>query len=96
MLVVFSPLAEADLEDIESAMFMDSPQYALRFMRELREHCNRISQFPQSCPLREELGVGIRVLVHERYLLFYRERNNQLRIERIIYGSRDLGNIDIF
>ncbi len=31
------------------------------------------------------------MLPHGRYLIFYREANKGLRIERILHGSRDIG-----
>jgi toxin ParE1/3/4 len=44
--------------------------------------------------LRPELGDGVRVLPHGRYLIFYREVIKGLRIERIMHGARDIGGDD--
>ena len=40
---------------------------------------------------RPELGDGICMLPYRRYLIFYREMNKNVRIERIMHGARDIG-----
>ncbi|WP_269446195.1 type II toxin-antitoxin system RelE/ParE family toxin [Gloeobacter violaceus] len=67
----------------------------MQFVRDLREHCRKIGQFPASYPQREKLGAGIRAMVHRRYLLFYREINAQVRIERIVHGARRLEDLGL-
>jgi toxin ParE1/3/4 len=66
----FSPLAEFDLEEIADYIDRDKPHRALSFIGEIRERCRNIVTFPEAAPLREEFGVGIRVVPFGRYLIF--------------------------
>ena len=43
---------------------------------------------------RSELGEGIRMWPHGRYLIFYREQGQAIRIERILHSSRDIDGDD--
>lgn len=43
---------------------------------------------------RPEFGSGFRMLPFGRYLIFYREVANILRIERIMRSARDIDNED--
>jgi len=92
--VRFSPAAQADLMDIAIFIAEDNPRRALRFVDELERKCEALGQAPGIGTSRTELGEGIRVLPHGRYLIFYREANKGLRIERILHGSRDIGHED--
>lgn len=92
MQCIFSALAEADLEEIADYIARDNPRRALSFIDELREQCSRILVFPQAFPLREELGAGIRAIPFGRYLIFYTQESNTVRIERILSGSRLLSS----
>ena len=47
----FTPLAEADLEDIGDYIARDSRQRALSFVRKLRERCVKIAQLPRAARL---------------------------------------------
>jgi toxin ParE1/3/4 len=87
----FSPAAQSDLMDIATFIAQDNPKRALTFVEELESKCEALSRAPGIGTSRAELGEGIRVLPHGRYLIFYRDAKNQLRIERILHGSRDIG-----
>lgn len=89
---IFSALAEADLEEIADYIARDNPRRALSFVDEIRKHCSKIPAFPQAFPLREELGEGIRAIPFGRYLIFYTQDSNKVRIERILSGSRLLSS----
>lgn len=86
----FTRLAEADLTEIALYIASDSPQTALRFVDELREHCHQLTEHPARNPLREEYGAGVRIAVHGRYLIFYATDDHTVVIERILHGSRHL------
>ena len=90
MRVVFSVLAERDLEEIADYIAADNPRQALAFVRELRAHCLRIVAAPLAWPVRSELGAGIRSSSHGRYVSFFRVQREQLLIARILHGARDL------
>ena len=81
-------MAAADLEEIADHIARDNPHRALSYINEIREHCSKILTFPKAFPLHEELGEGIRAIPFGRYLIFYTQDSNKVRIERILSGSR--------
>jgi toxin ParE1/3/4 len=89
--VTFSPAAETDLMDIAVFIAQDNPKRALTFVDELEGKCDALGGAPGIGTSRPELGEGVRMLPHGRYLIFYREASKGLRVERIIHGSRDIG-----
>ena len=86
----FTELAESDLTQIALTIAADSPQAALRFVDELRRHCEQLTDHPARNRLREEYGSGMRVAVHGKYLIFYADCGSAIVIERILHGSRHL------
>jgi toxin ParE1/3/4 len=46
MQVVFTVQAEQDLEEISDYIAIDNPSRAISFVREIREHCAKISSSP--------------------------------------------------
>jgi toxin ParE1/3/4 len=95
MKVKFSPAASDDLIEIASFIAEDNQRRALSFIDELEAACHRLGATPGLGTARTELGDGIRMWPHGRYLVFYREHLRELRIERILHGSRDIGDEDI-
>jgi toxin ParE1/3/4 len=87
---VFSRLAEADLEAIGDYIANDNPTRALSFVRELRNRCRAIVQFPRAAPLRPELGRDLRMVVFRDYVIFYRHSREKVIIERVLHGARDI------
>lgn len=94
MKVSFSPAAQADLLDIAVFIAQNNPARALTFVDELESKCDALGGAPGIGTLRPELGEGICMLPHGRYLIFYRAVNQDLRIERIMHGARDIGGDD--
>ena len=94
MTVRFSPAAQTDLMDIAVFIARDNPARALTFVDELEQQCERLAAAPGIGTLRPELGSGLRMFPYGRYLIFYREADEALRIERIMHGARDIGNDD--
>lgn len=90
MRIVFSRLAEIDLEEIADYIARDDPRRALSFVRELRGHCGRIAEAPQAWPARPELGRDIRCSVHGRYVVFFHIAGIDVLIVRILHGARDI------
>ena len=90
MKVVFSPAAEADLIDIALYIAADNPTRAFSFVAELEATSQRLGDAFSIGRARPELGEGVRVLSHGNYLIFYRQADDALRIERILHGARDI------
>jgi len=86
--LVFSPRASVDLDEIGDYIARDNPARAISFVEELREHCAAILAAPASYAPREELGAGVRMAVHGRYLVLFRADADVVRIERILHSAR--------
>lgn len=87
--LIFSPTAERDLESIADTISSNNPLRAVHFVREIRKHCQKITEMPRSYPKRDDIALGLRMAVHGNYLIFYRETDEGLRIERILHGARN-------
>ena len=61
----------------------------------MKSKCRALGHAPGSGAARPELGDGIRMLTHGRYLIFYRANESAIRIERIMHSARDIGSDDI-
>ncbi len=90
MSVSFSPAAERDLEDIGDFIALENPRRAVSFIGQIRERCTIIASSPKAAPVRAEIMDGLRVVVHGNYLVFYHILNDEIRIERILHGARDI------
>ena len=90
MSVRFTRQAELDLEEIGDTIAADNLSLALRFIREIREHCKRIAAMPLAYQARPELGPEIRSCVHQRYLVLFQPGGTEVLIIRVLHGSRDL------
>lgn len=77
--LVLSPRAQLDLAEIGDYIARDNLARAMSFLDELKAHCERISEAPDAYPRREDLGVGIRMAVHGRYLILFRSDTNGAR-----------------
>ena len=72
----------------------DNPTRALTFVDELEDKCRALGISPGIGTEQPELGEGVRMLPHGRYLIFYRAANKGLRIERVMHGARDIADND--
>ena len=82
---------QSDLDEIVLAIARrSSTRAALRHADELVAKCYGLAEFPMSCRLRPEYGEGIRVAIHKSHVIFFRILPRMVRVERIIYGARDL------
>ncbi|MGE0715517.1 MAG: type II toxin-antitoxin system RelE/ParE family toxin [Alphaproteobacteria bacterium] len=86
----FSRRARLDLAEIGDFITRDSYECAAAFVRMLRERCRTLIAFPEIGPLRPDIGPGIRVLTHERYLVLYVVDADVIEVRRIVHGARDL------
>ena len=88
--LVFTPLAEQDLEAIADHIAADNPVRALSFVRELRAQCQQITLNPPGYRLRPEVGERIRSCAHGRYVIFFESNPDVVVIVRILHGARDI------
>lgn len=90
MIVVLTAEAESDLESIGDYITQDNPSRALTFIRDLREQCETLADFPNRFPLvpGHELK-GVRRRVFGNYAIFYRAEAAQVIVLHVLHGARD-------
>ncbi len=91
--VVFSRVAERDLEEIGDFIAGENPVRAVTFVREIRARCEKIALAPRAAPLQEQLLPGVRMVPYGNYLIFYRVIESSVRIERILHGARNITSL---
>lgn len=90
--LVFSPDADADLEQIGDFIAKDYPDAAISFVERLRQRCRDLLQFPMSGRRREDLKPGYRSVTEGYYIILYHlPKENELLIVRVLHSKRDLG-----
>ncbi|QGX91124.1 type II toxin-antitoxin system RelE/ParE family toxin [Tatumella sp. TA1] len=85
-----SPQAEQDIEAIGDYIAQDNPVRALSFTEELYQQCLLIAEAPVIYRERAELGQSIRSCAYGRYLIVFSVLDTEVRIERLLHGSRDI------
>lgn len=75
---------------ISDYIAQDSPRRAVEFIQEIREEIRRIGKNPLLYRLRPEIGEEARLAIVGRYVLLFRIRAKVVRIERVVFGGRDL------
>lgn len=89
----FSPFVKHDLAEIAEYISQDSPRHAANWIRVLRSRFTEIAKQPLLFRLRPELGADARLAPVGHYLILFRIRQDMVRIERVVHGSRDLAPI---
>jgi len=90
MRIELSRFIESDLEDIGDWIAEDNPRRAVTFIQELRDAFGRIGDGPLLYQLRPDIGDDARLAVVGRYVILFRIDGQVVRIERVVYGGRDL------
>ena len=90
--LLLSPRAAADLEEIADYIARDNPGRAVSFLAELEAKCRAVAASPELYPSRADLVPGLRMAVHGRYLVLYRDLadENTVRVERVLHSARNL------
>lgn len=91
--LVILPAARMDLIEIGDFIALDNPERAASFVTEIEERMTEVADRPGSFPARDELHKGLRSARHGRYLIFFVEAENEVRIVRVLHGARDLPGI---
>ncbi len=88
--LVILPAARADLIEIGDFIAADSPQRAVSFVAEIEARMREAAERPMSFPARDELHEGLRAARHGRYLIFFVEQGDEVRVVRVLHGARNL------
>ncbi len=90
----YSPEALQDLSDIGDyiSMSLGNPQAALKTLNSILKDIDLLAANPKlGAPLSSitELISDYRFLLVNKYMVFYRESNNKIFIDRILYSRRN-------
>ena len=86
----FAPQAVADLRDIAGYIAEDDPKRALTFVAELEQKAAEAAARPLTFRERTDISPGLRAIGHGRYLIFFRDLADEVRVVRVVHGARDL------
>ena len=91
MKVVFSRFVEDDLDAIAASIAEDNPTRALTFITEVRAKALSLGANALLHQLRPDIGDQARMAIVGRYAILFRITADDLvRVERIVYGGRNL------
>jgi len=92
----YLPAAQSDLISILDYIAQDSPERASKFVEKLDRRIGLLERqpflgrVPRHGKLRE---YGYRVLILESYVVFYTVRGREIKIHRVVHGSRNLDHL---
>ena len=93
MRLEFSAFIEGDLDLIASTIAEDNPRRAVTFIQDIRMRLMAVARDPLIYQLRPDIGEGARMASVGRYAILFRVAGDMVRIERVVYGGRDLPEI---
>lgn len=88
------PSAQADMEQIFRYIAVDlcNPTAALDQINDFEKAFENVCTFPQSCPFVNNEYVkdkSLRKLIVNNYIAFYRIKDREIQVVRVIYGMRN-------
>jgi toxin ParE1/3/4 len=95
MRLVLTASAKEDLIGIWEYIADHDVIAADRYLDHLRYRARVLIDYPELGRKRDEILIGVRSLLSRNHLLFYRIRDNDIQILRILHGSMDLPNQEI-
>lgn len=91
MYYVLSPKADNDIEDIfDYTEFEYGLQKAIEYTTEFHTVFTKLAQSPELGRTREEIKAGLRSLIQNKHVIFYRILNNHIRIVRVLHSRCDM------
>jgi toxin ParE1/3/4 len=86
-----SPEADRDLENIfEYTADQFGLEQAIAYVSAFEAVFHRLFDTPHLGKHRREIRVGLRSLVKDQHIVFYRVLADRIRIVRVLHGSRDV------
>jgi toxin ParE1/3/4 len=86
--------ADLDIEEIVNYIFDLNPVAAYRFLDNLEETFELLADFPLIGRRRPEIGAEVRSFPVGNYLVLYVAAGDGVEISRVVYGGRDLPNLE--
>lgn len=93
MRALLSRSIKPDLKAIADYIAEDNPLRAESLVLEIWEKIRLIGENPLLYQLRPDIGDDARMAVLGRYVILFRIAGEMVRIERVVYGGRDLSEI---
>jgi toxin ParE1/3/4 len=93
MILELSRFIESDLDAIADFIAQDNPCRAVTFIQEIRKKFSEIRLNPLIYQLRSDIGEEARMASVGNYVILFRIKGKIIRIERVIYGGRNLPEI---
>jgi toxin ParE1/3/4 len=90
MKVVFTEEADSDLLQITDYLIARNPGAARDLVNLFNEKLATLGHFPFIGRERSSLGVDLRSIVVDNYIVFYRPEAERILIVRILHGRRDI------
>lgn len=91
--VTRTPAAVRDLAAITDHIAANNLEAALRFYDEVDRLLRLIARYPQMGEAVDQFAVGMRRQTLGDYLLFYRQRGNEVELIRVLHGARDIDQL---
>ena len=91
--IIYTLLAEKDLEDIWQYIAEDSVKRASNFLRLIERKIRYLSKNPLAGRARTELVTNLRSFPVGNYMLFYQPSAAGVKIVRVLHGARDIKNL---
>ena len=93
MRLELSAFIETDLDEIAAFIADDNPGRAVTFIQDVRAQFRVIQRTPLLYQLRPDIGDEARMATVGHYAILFRVMEAAVRIERVVYGGRDLPNV---
>ena len=84
---------EGDLDEIADNIAQDNPRRAVTFIQDIRKKFRDIQHSPLIYQLRPDIGEDARMATVGNYAILFRVAGELVRIERVVYGGRDLPGV---
>ena len=91
---IISTIANRDIEAIADYLAENRGfETSDRFIKGMTDRLTQLTQFPQMGRSRDEIFLGVRSLLYEKYLIFYTVTDDVVEINRVANGRQDLNQL---
>ena len=90
MRLELSAFVEGDLDRIAAHIAEDNPRRAVTFVCDIRMKLAAVARDPLIYQLRPDIGEDARLASVGRYAILFRVTGDVVRVERVVWGGRDL------
>lgn len=91
MIYKLSPEADNDIEDIfDDTEYECDLQKAIAYTSQFHTAFTHLAHSPELGKTRGEIKAGLRSLIQNKHVVFYRILNNHIRIVRVLHSHSDM------